>query len=173
MLLCLALLFSLAPVEIHAEEEEPVTLNLAQGSIVISATGYAQDGGAETPFTGDYTIVQTDTTYVDKTIAVTGGAHKITMGSKVEIDVHATSQACAFSIATGASVELVLTRSVTLKSGEKQAGLAVPTGAAVTISADSRYGALNAAGGDSGAGIGGAYTVKCVCSVVGDDVTGV
>lgn len=173
MLLCLALLFSLAPVEIHAEEEEPVTLDLAQGSIVISATGYAQDGGVETPYTGDYTIVRTNTTYVDKTIAVTGGAHKITMGSKVEIDVHATSGACAFFIASGASVELVLTRSVTLKSGEKQAGLAVPTGAAVTISSDSRYGALNAVGGDSGAGIGGAYTVKCVCSVVGDDVTGV
>ena len=157
LLLCLALLFSLAPVEIHAEEEEPVTLDLAQGSIVISATGYAQDGGAETPYTGDYTIVQTDTTYVDKTIAVTGGEHKITMGSKVVIDVHATSDACAFSIAKGASVELALTKSVTLKSGENRAGLAVPTGAAVTISADSRYGALNAVGGSSGAGIGGYY----------------
>lgn len=157
LLLCLALLFSLAPVEIHAAEEEPVTLDLAQGSIVISATGYAQDGGAETPYTGDYTIVQTNTTYVDKTISVTGGAHKITMGSKVEIDVHAIFDACAFSIAKGASVELVLTRSVTLKSGSNKAGLAVPTGAAVTISANSRYGALNAVGGDSGAGIGGAY----------------
>lgn len=157
LLLCLALLFSLAPVEIHAAEEEPVTLDLAQGSIVISATGYAQDGGAETPYTGDYTIVQTDTTYVDKTIAVTGGEHKITMGSKVEIDVHAISSACAFSIAKGASVELVLTRPVTLKSGSNKAGLAVPSGAAVTISADGRYGALNAAGGDSGAGIGGGY----------------
>ena len=158
MLLCLALLFSLAPVEIHAEEEEPVTLSLAQGSIVISATGYAQDGGAETPYTGDYTIVQTDTTYVDKTIAVTGGAHKITMGSKVVIDVHAISDACVFSIAKGASVELVLTRSVTLKSGEKQAGLAVPTGAAVTISSDGYYGALNAVGGSYSAGIGGYYS---------------
>ena len=129
LLLCLALLFSLAPVEIHAAEEEPVTLDLAQGSIVISATGYAQDGGAETPYTGDYTIVQTDTTYVDKTIAVTGGEHKITMGSKVEIDVHAISSACAFSIAKGASVELVLTRPVTLKSGSNKAGLAVPSAA--------------------------------------------
>lgn len=169
MLLCLALLFSLAPVEIHAAEEEPVTLDLAQGSIVISATGYAQDGGAETPFTGDYTIVQTDTTYVDKTIAVTGGEHKITMGSKVVIDVHAISDACAFSIAKGASVELVLTRSVTLKSGSGRAGLAVPTGAAVTISAGSRYGALNAAGGDSGAGIGGYYGNSS--SYVGGSIT--
>lgn len=158
LLLCLALLFSLAPVEIHAEEEEPVTLNLAQGSIVISATGYAQDGGAETPYTGDYTIVQTDTTYVDKTISVTGGEHKITMSSKVVIDVHAISDACAFSIAKGASVELVLTRSVTLKSGSNKAGLAVPSGAAVTISADGYYGALNAVGGSYSAGIGGYYS---------------
>lgn len=169
LLLCLALLFSLAPVEIHAEEEEPVTLDLAQGSIVISATGYAQDGGAETPFTGDYTIVQTDTTYVDKTIAVTGGEHKITMGSKVVIDVHALPYVCAFSIATGASVELVLTRSVTLKSGSNKAGLAVPTGAAVTISANSRYGALNATGGNSGAGIGGDYGNSS--SYVGGNIT--
>lgn len=169
LLLCLALLFSLAPVEIHAAEEEPVTLDLAQGSIVISATGYAQDGGAETPYTGDYTIVQTDTTYVDKTIAVTGGEHKITMGSKVEIDVHAISSACAFSIAKGASVELVLTRPVTLKSGSNKAGLAVPSGAAVTISADGRYGALNAAGGDSGAGIGGDYGNNS--SYVGGNIT--
>lgn len=157
LFLSMTMLLSLALVPAHAEDASSVELDLAQGSIVISATGYAQDGGAETPFTGEYTIVQTDTTYVDKTIAVTGGEHKITMGSKVEIDVHATSQACAFSIAKGASVELVLTRPVTLKSGAKQAGLAVPTGAAVTISADSRYGALNAVGGDSGAGIGGYY----------------
>ena len=169
LLLCLALLFSLAPVEIHAEEEEPVTLDLAQGSIVISATGYAQDGGAETPYTGDYTIVQTNTTYVDKTISVTGGAHKITMGSKVEIDVHALPYVCAFSIAKGASVELVLTRPVTLKSGSNKAGLAVPSGAAVTISADGRYGALNAVGGDSGAGIGGDYGNNS--SYVGGNIT--
>lgn len=157
LFLSMTMLLSLTLVPAHAEDASSVELDLAQGSIVISATGYAQDGGAETPFTGEYTIVQNDTAYVDKTISVTGGEHKITMGSKVEIDVHATSQACAFSIAKGASVELVLTRSVTLKSGFRRAGLAVPTGAAVTISADSRYGALNAAGGDSGAGIGGYY----------------
>ena len=157
LFLSMTMLLSLALVPAHAEDASSVELDLAQGSIVISATGYAQDGGVETPYTGEYTIVQTDTTYVDKTIAVTGGEHKITMGSKVEIDVHATSQACAFSIASGASVDLVLKKVVTLKSGSGRAGLAVPTGAAVIISADSRYGALNAVGGDSGAGIGGAY----------------
>ena len=157
LFLSMTMLLSLALVPAHAEDASSVELDLAQGSIVISATGYAQDGGVETPYTGEYTIVQTDTTYVDKTIAVTGGEHKITMGSKVEIDVHATSQACAFSIASGASVDLVLKKVVTLKSGSGRAGLAVPTGAAVIISADSRYGALNAVGGDSGAGIGGYY----------------
>lgn len=157
LFLSMTMLLSLALVPAHAEDASSVELDLAQGSIVISATGYAQDGGAETPFTGEYTIVQNDTAYVDKTISVTGGEHKITMGSKVEIDVHATSGACAFSIASGASVDLVLKQVVTLKSGAKQAGLAVPTGAAVTISADNYRGALNAVGGDSGAGIGGAY----------------
>lgn len=157
LFLSMTMLLSLALVPAHAEDASSVELDLAQGSIVISATGYAQDGGAETPFTGEYTIVQNDTAYVDKTISVTGGEHKITMGSKVEIDVHAISQACAFSIASGASVDLVLKKVVTLKSGSSRAGLAVPTGAAVTISADSRYGALNAAGGNSGAGIGGYY----------------
>lgn len=157
LFLSMTMLLSLALVPAHAEDVSSVELDLAQGSIVISATGYAQDGGAETPFTGEYTIVQNDTAYVDKTISVTGGEHKITMGSKVEIDVHATSQACAFSIASGASVDLVLKKVVMLKSGSNRAGLAVPTGAAVTISADSRYGALNAVGGDSGAGIGGYY----------------
>lgn len=170
LFLSMTMLLSLALVPAHAEDVSSVELDLAQGSIVISATGYAQDGGAETPYTGEYTIVQNDTAYVDKTISVTGGEHKITMGSKVEIDVHATSQACAFSIAKGASVELVLTRPVTLKSGSRRAGLAVPTGAAVTISADSRYGALNAAGGDSGAGIGG-YSGNITTLYPGGNIT--
>lgn len=142
-----------------AEEEENVgMLDLSQGSIVISATGYSQNGGAETAFTGDYTIKQTDQTYIDKTISVTGGSHKITMSGAVDIDVHNVSDACAFSVASGASVELVLAGPVTLKSGSSRAGLSVPTGAAVTISATDRFGALSSEGGSSGAGIGGSNT---------------
>ena len=142
-----------------AEEEENVgMLDLSHGSIVISATGYSQNGGAETAFTGDYTIKQTDQTYIDKTISVTGGSHKITMSGAVDIDVHNVSDACAFSVASGASVELVLAGPVTLKSGSSRAGLSVPTGAAVTISATDRFGALSSEGGSSGAGIGGSNT---------------
>ena len=102
--------------------------------------------------------MQNDTTYMDRTISVTGGTQKITMGSAVDIDVHGKSDACAFSIEKGASVELVLAGPVTLKSGEKKAGLSVPTGAAVTISAAKRAGTLSATGGANGAGIGGSYT---------------
>lgn len=142
--------------ETAVEEENAVTLDLSQGSIVISATGYSQNGGEETAFTGDYTIKQTDQTYIDKTISVTGGSHKITMSGAVDIDVHNISGACAFSIASGASVELVLAGAVTLKSGSSKAGLSVPAGAAVTISSTKRSDVLHAEGGGSyGAGIGG------------------
>lgn len=138
------------------KKENAVTLDLSQGSIVISATGYSQNGGEETAFTGDYTIEQTDQTYIDKTISVTSGSHKITMSGAVDIDVHNVSDACAFSITSGASVELVLAGPVTLKSGSGKAGLSVPAGVAVTISATKRSGVLHAEGGSSGAGIGGA-----------------
>ena len=154
LLLSIAMMLSLTAVEVMADDEA-VTLDLSEGSIVISATGYKQGDGKETPFTGAYTIVQNDTTYMDKTISVTGGTQKITMGSAVDIDVHGKSGACAFSIEKGASVELVLAGPVTLKSGEKKAGLSVPTGAAVTISAAKRAGSLSATGGANGAGIGG------------------
>lgn len=157
LLLSIAMMLSLTAVEVMADDEA-VTLDLSEGSIVISATGYKQGDGKETPFTGAYTIVQNDTTYMDRTISVTGGTQKITMGSAVDIDVHGKSGACAFSIEKGASVELVLAGPVTLKSGEKKAGLSVPTGAAVTISAAKRAGALSATGGANGAGIGGSYT---------------
>lgn len=154
LLLSIAMMLSLTAVEVMADDEA-VTLDLSEGSIVISATGYKQGDGKETPFTGAYTIVQNDTTYMDRTISVTGGTQKITMGSAVDIDVHGKSGACAFSIEKGASVELVLAGPVTLKSGEKKAGLSVPTGAAVTISAAKRAGSLSATGGANGAGIGG------------------
>lgn len=140
------------------KKENAVTLDLSQGSIVISATGYSQNGGEETAFTGDYTIEQTDQAYIDKTISVTGGSHKITMSGAVDIDVHNISGACAFSVASGASVELVLAGPVTLKSGSSRAGLSAPTGAAVTISATKRSGMLHAEGGSCGAGIGGSNT---------------
>lgn len=136
------------------KKENAVTLDLSQGSIVISATGYTQGSGDETPFTGAYTIEQSDKSNLTNTISVKNGTHQITMNN-VDIDVSSVSGACAFSIETGASVLLKLVGTVTLKSGNTKAGLSVPSGAAVTISADTDSDELTAKGAQGGAGIGG------------------
>ena len=172
LLLSMAMVFSMTAVQALAADEETamladtdtegtdapvvqtVTLDLSQGSITISATGYKQGGGDETPFTGAYTIKQDDKAYLNNTVSVTGGTHEITMNDVI-IDVSNSSGACAFSIATGATVDLKLAGRVMLKSGSYAAGLSVPTGAAVTISAVSASGALTAEGGKYGTGIGG------------------
>lgn len=172
LLLSMAMVFSMTAVQVLAVDEETamladagtegtdapvaqtVTLDLSQSSITISATGYTQGGGDETPFTGAYTIEQSDKSNLTNTISVENGTHQITMNN-VDIDVSSVSGACAFSIASGATVDLRLAGPVTLKSGSYAAGLSVPTGAAVTISAISASGALTAEGGKYGAGIGG------------------
>ena len=177
LLLSMAMVFSMTAVQALAADEETamladtgaedtnapvaqtVTLDLSQGSITISATGYTQGGGDETPFTGAYTIKQDDMTYLTNTVSVTGGTHEITMNDVI-IDVSGISGACAFSIATGATVDLKLAGRVMLKSGEYAAGLSVPAGATVTISAISPSGTLTAEGGKNGAGIGGGRTVS-------------
>lgn len=172
LLLSMAMVFSMTAVQALAADEETamladtgaegtdapvvqtVTLDLSQGSITISATGYTQGSGNETPFTGAYTIEQDDKAYLNNTVSVTGGTHEITMNDVI-IDVSNSFGACAFSIATGATVDLKLAGRVMLKSGSYAAGLSVPTGAAVTISAVSASGALTAEGGKYGTGIGG------------------
>ena len=67
----------------------------------------------------------------------------------------APDDACAFSVGSGTSVNLTLSGTNTLKSGYYYAGLAVPGGAALTITAASSDGELYATGGEHGAGIGG------------------
>lgn len=172
LLLSMAMVFSMTAVQVLAVDEETamladtgaegtdapvaqtVTLDLSKGSIVISKTGYKQGGGDETPFTGAYTIKQSDKSNLTNTISVENGTHQITMNN-VDIDVSSVSGACAFSIEAGASVLLKLVGTVTLKSGNTKAGLSVPSGAAVTISADTDSDELTAKGAQGGAGIGG------------------
>ena len=172
LLLSMAMVFSMTAVQVLAADEETamladtgaegtdapvaqtVTLDLSQGSITISATGYKQGSGDETPFTGAYTIEQSDKSNLTNTISVENGTHQITMNN-VDIDVSSVSGACAFSIEAGASVLLKLVGTVTLKSGNTKAGLSVPSGAAVTISADTDSDELTAKGAQGGAGIGG------------------
>ena len=172
LLLSMAMVFSMTAVQVLAADEETamladagtegtdapaaetVTLDLSEGSITISATGYTQGSGEETKFTGAYTIEQSDKSNLTNTISVENGTHQITMNN-VDIDVSSVSNACAFSIEAGASVLLKLVGTVTLKSGNTKAGLSVPSGAAVTISADTDSDELTAKGAQGGAGIGG------------------
>ena len=140
-------------------------LDLADGSIVISASGYTQykESGnvSEDSDNGNYTIKQTNsTTATTNTITVTGGTHKITLNG-VNIDVSGVSAGvpCAFSIESG-EVTLVLADESenTLKSGWinednadtgiSYAGLWVQEQAQVVINGGT--GKLAAVGGGSG-----------------------
>lgn len=181
LLLSMAMVFSMTAVQALAADEETamladtdtegtdapaaetVTLDLSEGSITISATGYTQGSGNETPFTGAYTIEQSDKSNLTNTISVENGTHQITMNN-VDIDVSSVSGASAFSIASGrwdASVDLKLAGQVRLKSGENAAGLSLYANrATVIISALSPSGTLTAEGGKNGAGIGGGYLVS-------------
>ena len=97
------------------------------------------------------------------TITVTGGIHNITI-ENVNINASDTPEACAFSIESGATVNLTLEGSSTLKSGTGNAGLQVPEGAALTIDG-AEAGFLTVQGGSQGAGIGGGKANK------GGDIT--
>ena len=140
-------------------------LDLDDGSIVISASGYTQykesDNMSEDSDDGNYTIKQTNnTTATTNTITVTGGDHTITLNG-VNIDVSGVSEGvpCAFAIESG-EVTLVLADGSenTLKSGWinednpdtgiSYSGLWVQKQAQVVIDGDT--GKLAAVGGGSG-----------------------
>ena len=66
-----------------AAPEEVLTLDIADGSLVISATGYSVNGAVETPYTGSYIITGTaNTTGPHKTLTVTGVAADATVTLK-------------------------------------------------------------------------------------------
>ena len=148
------------------EEETPTPVNtadgkldLADGSIVISATGYTQGESDLVEYDGNYTIKQMDSiTATTNTITVTGGDHTITLNG-VNIDVSGVSEGvpCAFAIESG-KVTLVLADGSenTLKSGLIDngttgiscAGLWVGKDATLTInSSEENPGKLTAVGG--------------------------
>lgn len=172
LLLSMAMVFSMTAVQALAADEETamladtgaegtdapvaqtVTLDLSKGSIVISKTGYKQGGGAQIKFTGAYTIEQSDKSNLTNTIRVEDGEYQITM-KDVSIDVSQKGNVCAFMIWPDATVDLKLEGKVTLKSGKYQAGLSVPEGAAVNISAKTDSDILTVKGGVFAAGIGG------------------
>ncbi|MGN0078225.1 MAG: hypothetical protein ACI36V_05495 [Coriobacteriales bacterium] len=132
-------------------------LDVSQGGITITATGYTIGGGSETAYTGAYTITNTAAEAAGNGIVVASGTHEITL-KDASIDMSEADGACAFEIAPGASVKLTLAGTNSLKSGDDKAALQVEeqegTAAELLITKVST-GSLECVGGDSAAGIGG------------------
>jgi uncharacterized repeat protein (TIGR02543 family) len=97
---------------------------------------------------GDYTISGTSTN--DRIIVATGLKNVNVTLSGVSINVSSIDNACAFDI-TGAVVNVTLTGTNVLKSGRNRAGLKVPDGATLVITANST-GTLEAVGGNGSNG---------------------
>ena len=136
------------------EEEPAYQMNLKDGSIrvYIGADGkqYAQQGDYEAQQSGNLYIT-TDGSTTTNTLTIEGG----TIGAKVtlsNVNIETTSDA---AVSVSGNVELVITGTNTLRSGTDHAGVEkADDNGTLTISG---FGTLNASGGESGAGIGGAW----------------
>ncbi len=134
-------------------------------AISASDSGYTYSNGNIT-LTGDYTYV-----LYGKTLTNT-----VTVPSPVTADVILadadieSGSGCAFSIDSGASGNLTLNGESILKSTTGNAGLKVPGGAKLTLTAASS-GMLTAIGGVNGAGIGGANGDGGTVTINGGTVT--
>lgn len=122
---------------------EAGSVSIEAGSVTIT-----DDDGPSCP---GHIITGTRTSTTN-TITIERGHHNITL-QDVNIDVRAMGGA-AFSIASGATVELTLEGTNTLKSFSSRAGLEVPSGATLVITQASDGSSLSATS-TYGAGIGG------------------
>jgi hypothetical protein len=132
------------------------TVYAAEGLIVtggVLETDYTYVGDVLTITTGTAISIRSVTTTSDKIVVQSGITANITLNG-VEIDISATSDACAFDM-TGATVNLTLVGANKFKSGDNKAGLQAPNGATLNINGS---GSLNATGGSWAAGIGGGKT---------------
>ena len=135
------------------EEEPAYQMNLKDGSIrvYIGADGkqYAQQGDYEAQQSGNLSIT-TNGSPTENTITIEGG----TTGAKVTLS-NVKINASGAAVSVSGNVELVITGTNTLHSGENRAGLEkADDDGTLTISGP---GKLNAYGGQGGAGIGGAW----------------
>ena len=135
------------------EEEPAYQMNLKDGSIrvYIGADGkqYAQQGDYEAQQSGNLSIT-TNGSPTDNTITIEGG----TTGAKVTLS-NVKINASGAAVSVSGNVELIISGTNTLHSGPKHAGVEkADDNGTLTISG---FGTLNAYGGESGAGIGGAW----------------
>jgi len=129
------------------EPAETKELDLAEGNIVISATGYTIGDAEETAFNGNYTISSTAQSATAYYILVTGGTHTITLNDLV----CTSSESSPIKLSGDAKVNLILVGTSALTGSGYHAGIEVPSGCELTISGD---GQLTALGGNESAGIG-------------------
>ena len=136
------------------EVETEYQMNLKYGSITVYIGAddkqYVQQGNNEAQQRGNLSIT-TDGSQTHNTITIKGG----TIGAKVtlsNVNIETTSDA---AVSVSGNVELVIAGTNTLQSGPKHAGVEkADDNGTLTISG---FGTLNAYGGESGAGIGGAW----------------
>ncbi len=131
------------------------------GAFTVTYDGDAPSYTSPTLTLGNGTYTISGTTTSDKIVVSSGAEANITL-SGVSIDANGTDAFCAFDMA-GATVNLTLVGTNFLKSGKTAAGLRVPSGASLTITAASTgsLGATTSGIYCSGAGIGGSYEEAC------------
>lgn len=137
------------------EEEPAYQMNLKDGSIRVyigdDGKQYAQQGENAPQQRGNLSIT-TNGSPTENTITIEGG----TTGAKVTLS-NVKINASGAAVSVSGNVELIIagTNTNTLRSGPKHAGVEkADDNGTLTISG---FGTLNASGGESGAGIGGAW----------------
>ena len=133
--------------------ESVTTMDLRNGSIRVyigeDGKQYAKQGNNEAQQRGNLWIT-TDGSPTNKTLTIEGG----TTGAKVTLS-NVNIDAPGAAVSVSGNVELVITGTNILRSGEDRAGLEKADDDG-TLTIDGT-GTLNAYGGESGAGIGGAW----------------
>ena len=163
----------LVPATARSQTASSVDLDIANGSITITSTGYKIGDAGETAFTGNYVITQTNSgTATQNKINVEGGEHKITLKG-VNISPASVSGENWATPAVGlndqSTVTLALQGNNKLYGGDAPQGwgasaLFVPSGATLVIEGEKEatLSAISGSGSKStGAGIGGSAWGSC------------
>ena len=158
LLIALTLLFT---TYIYGQERTK-TLDIDQGSITITKTGYTQNTTQgttqETKFTGSYVITRSNSRNpTTNMIDVKSGKHTITLNGVYAIN-EKDKHHSPISLSDGVEVTLVLTGENTLGGGnEDNAKLHVPPGAILTIKGEGKI----STNSQKGAAIGGNSGENC------------
>lgn len=96
ILLAVFMMAVVAPMAFAADEV--VTIDLANGNVIITETGYSIDGGAETAFTGDYVITgKNDESKMANVIQINSVAENTDITLK-DVEIAQKGPACVYSL---------------------------------------------------------------------------